>query len=395
MRTLPLIALMILIPFHLTAQECLDCHDDAVDMKRYDMSVHGKQKTTCEDCHSGLELTDDGHGPVSNVNCTECHEGITEVLDHSIHGFSKHAPPVRCKDCHGAHYILSEVSGIGRDFRISLNEMCGGCHVHNEAYNFSDENRKFVKSYFTSVHNATIQNSGLIFSATCVDCHGSHLIEPDESPECSEHSKTARQHISNTCGKCHKGSLREYTMSIHGQSFLSGNVDAPVCTDCHEAHMILNHYEKSSMTYPVNIPHTCLRCHSDPLYIKKYGFSPLKQTNYGDSFHGVALKLGDTSVATCVSCHGKHKILSQDNPESSVSNEQLGETCATCHLKDNPVDIGSFGKIHAMTAHQYHPISKWAALIYKVIIGVTLGFFGFYMSIDLFRTFRNKRKKKH
>ncbi len=391
-----LICLALIAAAPMLAQECIDCHEDALQMDEFNRSVHTRNEIACTDCHGDFDVTDEGHDTPPVVNCSNCHDESKEVFQHSIHAATKEFEPLKCKDCHGNHYILSEASaGMGRDFRIHMNEMCGGCHVDSERYFFPDEQRKFVKSYYTSVHSVTIKNSGLVFSATCVDCHGSHLVEDSDDPACQDHAKTSWQLIPETCGNCHKGSLLDYLEGAHGTAFQEGNQDAPVCTDCHEEHLILNHYEKASMIYPINIPKTCLKCHSDPEYIEKYNFSALKDTNYGDSFHGAALKLGSTEVATCVSCHGVHKILSEEDPESRVNKENLGNTCAECHGRDNPVDVTTFGKIHAMTAHQQHPISKWVAIIYKLIILGTLGFFGFYIVIDFIRGVRNRKKKRH
>ncbi len=371
------------------AQECMDCHEDSVDMAKFKESIHGRQEMGCRDCHGDFKLTDEGHGLIPPVKCESCHDEEADAVSESIHAKAPGYKPLKCKDCHGTHYISSDSKCSSREFRVQMNETCGSCHINSDRYEFTESKRNFVKSYFYSVHNMTIKKGGLVFSATCVDCHGSHSVMAQKN---DHKSKVDRRNIPETCGTCHAGVLKEYLDSIHGKRFSEGNTDAPVCTDCHDKHLILNHYDKKSASYPVNIPDTCLKCHSDPKFIKKYGFSSLTKTNYGDSFHGAALKLGDTDVATCVSCHGTHDILRQDNPKSTVYRANLGDTCGKCHLDNNPVNIGELGKVHAMTAKQMHPITKIVAWLYRILIAGTLGFFGFYMSIDMFRTMRNKQK---
>ncbi len=47
----------------------------------------------------------------------------------------------------------------------------------------------------------------------------------------------------------------------------------------------------------VSAVETCTSCH-DGLVAESYAYS----------FHGTALRLGETSIATCVDCHGKHSV---------------------------------------------------------------------------------------
>jgi len=271
-----------------------------------------------------------------------------------------------------------------------MNEMCSRCHILSETHPFSKTQRQFVKSYFTSVHSTTIQKSGLIFSATCVDCHGSHNVYPEEEDKSLMH----RQKIHDTCGTCHQGAASDFMAGIHGEALKNGNPDAPTCIDCHEKHYIQHAHMKSSQIYPVNIPKTCLKCHGNTELIDKYNWSPLTEENYGDSYHGAALKLGDISVAHCASCHMAHKILSHTNPQSPTHWDNLSETCGVCHTSDDPVNIDNLGKIHVLTAKELHPISKLIANLYRILIVATLGFFIAFISSDLYRNILNRRNKK-
>ncbi|UCD57532.1 MAG: hypothetical protein JSV16_00025, partial [Candidatus Hydrogenedentota bacterium] len=48
--------------------------------------------------------------------------------------------------------------------------------------------------------------------------------------------------------------------------------------------------------------------------------------------HGRALyERGDTKVATCVSCHGTHKVLSKKDAGSPVHYTNIAQTCGKCH----------------------------------------------------------------
>jgi hypothetical protein len=81
------------------------------------------------------------------------------------------------------------------------------------------------------------------------------------------------------------------------------------------------------------VPGFCGRCHSDPEYMKR--FDPAaridQEREYWTSRHGAALARGNTRVATCVSCHGAHGILSPGDPRSPVYALRVAATCAGCH----------------------------------------------------------------
>jgi formate dehydrogenase gamma subunit len=52
---------------------------------------------------------------------------------------------------------------------------------------------------------------------------------------------------------------------------------------------------------------------------------------YEDSYHGLASRSGQQTVANCASCHGVHNIFPSSDPRSTVSKANLGKTCGKCH----------------------------------------------------------------
>ena len=50
-----------------------------------------------------------------------------------------------------------------------------------------------------------------------------------------------------------------------------------------------------------------------------------------DSIHGYAVSKGLLVAANCMSCHGSHNILSHKDPKSTVSRENIPNTCGACH----------------------------------------------------------------
>jgi len=81
------------------------------------------------------------------------------------------------------------------------------------------------------------------------------------------------------------------------------------------------------------IPEFCGRCHGDAEFMKR--FNPAARVDqlqeYRTSVHGVQNAKGDEKVATCVSCHGAHGILTVSNPRSPVHATRVPDTCGACH----------------------------------------------------------------
>jgi cytochrome b subunit of formate dehydrogenase len=171
------------------------------------MSIHGKGllesgllvTAMCTDCHTPHhELPKDN--PESSVNhrniahtCGSCHDGIYEVFVTSIHSptvSDSKDPLPDCASCHHAHTIERTDRP---DFQQEMTNSCGHCHS------------ELVESYFETYHGKATQLGGQA-AAKCQDCHGSHDILPPTNPA----SKLSRDNIVNTCGKCHKGSHRQF-----------------------------------------------------------------------------------------------------------------------------------------------------------------------------------------
>lgn len=82
-----------------------------------------------------------------------------------------------------------------------------------------------------------------------------------------------------------------------------------------------------------NQPVFCGRCHSDPVFMRRYnpGDKTDQAEKYYTSQHGLLLRQGEDRVAVCVDCHGVHGIYAVNNPLSSVYATRVPETCGRCH----------------------------------------------------------------
>ncbi|MBI3096725.1 MAG: cytochrome b/b6 domain-containing protein [Planctomycetes bacterium] len=87
------------------------------------------------------------------------------------------------------------------------------------------------------------------------------------------------------------------------------------CTDCHAAPS----FDRVPHLDGKPGAHKCIDCHE----------AVAKQ--YDASVHGFSFAKGDTSAATCASCHGGHDILPASDRKSRTNKFNLPATCGKCH----------------------------------------------------------------
>jgi cytochrome b subunit of formate dehydrogenase len=256
----------------------------------------------------------------ANDECLACHGDSTlnkevdgkrvslyvnpESFKNSIHGGM-----FACVDC---HTDLKSSPHEGTPAKV----LCATCHADEQAV------------YDRSFHAKAIVN-GDSKAATCVDCHGSpHELLPSSDPK----SRVNHANIPATCGTCHgqkfvmeaSGHSAQpfvsYEESVHGKAVAAGSDKAAVCTDCHGSHEILAASDPKSSIFKFNVPATCAKCHGSV------------QQQYAQSIHGQAIARGNGQAPVCTDCHGIHSIKAHNDPNSSVSAQNLARnTCGRCH----------------------------------------------------------------
>jgi predicted CXXCH cytochrome family protein len=179
---------------------------------------------------------------------------------------------------------------------------------------------------------------------SCADCHGGDRTSDDPSVAMSKakgfKGKPARTAIPKFCASCHanpdfmrKFAPRErvdqyelYQTSIHGKRLAAGDTNVATCIDCHSVHDIRAVKDTLSPVYPLNVPETCSRCHSDARKMAPYKIPTNQLAEYRTSVHWEAMtKRGDLSAPSCASCHGNHGA---KPPEV----ESVAAVCGTCHV---------------------------------------------------------------
>ncbi len=372
---------------------CMKCHSNKnltkvengktvslyVDIEHFKNSVH--QNNSCVKCHTNVN-------PQSNpvcknsgkVDCSICHQAQVEDYKVSIHGqkhFSgdKNAP--YCTDCHTSHNVQSKNSQTSPTFSRNVPELCGNCHREgkNIATALDESHKGIVANYKESIHGKGLLQSGLLVTATCVDCHSSHKELPKNDPNSTVNPKN----IGKTCAKCHLGVYEAFRKSIHSPEIAKTDKRLPVCNDCHFSHEI-NRVDLQD--FRQSIVQQCGQCHQD-----------VTET-YFETFHGKVTKLGNTGAAKCFDCHGSHNILPASDINSTLNRKNIIQTCQKCHPNSNRKFVGY------LTHATHHDRAKYPFLFFTytfmviLLIG-TFSFFGLHTLFWFIRLMKDKIKNKN
>jgi predicted CXXCH cytochrome family protein len=368
-----------------TNDDCLACHGDAtltagdgrpvaVAAEPFAASVHGS--FSCTDCHADLAQTEFPHAErLAKVDCSVCHADPVAMYGGSVHAEARkagNAAAATCTDCHGVHDIRAASDKASPTYPLNLPAMCGKCH--GDAKIIAAGNIRIgdvLTKYHDSIHGRALEKSGLVVSAKCTDCHGSHAVRRKSDPE----SRVFRANVPATCGRCHDGVRTLYVSGIHGTRLAAGDPKVPICSDCHTAHEIRR---TDADAWKLDVLAECGTCHVESL------------RTYRDTFHGQVTSLGFARVASCADCHGAHDILPKADPRSTVSSANRAGTCRKCH----PSAGESFARYdpHAdKTDAERNPPLYWTARFMQLLLGGVFVFFGLHTSLWFQRLLRKDK----
>jgi len=340
-------------------RDCLSCHAKPelamerdgtrislfVDETAYAASTHAK--TSCAQCHS--EVAPSHERPCdairSKVNCGVCHAAQEEQYQKSTHGQlaakgDQDAPG--CLDCHNAHATSSKREATSPTFARNVPALCARCHRAGEqaAVRIESEVPDIVASYADSIHGKGLTQSGLVVTATCVNCHSSHGELPPADPASTVHPAN----LPTTCGQCHHGIAETFATSIHATGEAKDGVRLPVCEDCHSSHSIRR---ADAPGFRNRMMEQCGQCHKE------------ETETFFETFHGKVSRLGTEGAAKCSDCHGSHNILPPVNPASTLSRANVVQTCAQCHPGSNRRFAGY------LTHATHHDKDRWPWLYWS------------------------------
>ncbi|OQZ04650.1 MAG: hypothetical protein B6D34_02570 [Candidatus Brocadia sp. UTAMX1] len=163
----------------------------------------------------------------------------------------------------------------------------------------------------------------------CIDCH-----QDLDGVDLSEGHKPNLKPV-DCITFCHDDPAEDYLQSSHVKLMKENNRDVPTCKDCHAG--LTYHYTPMGEKSPRDVPRdtdpvhrrliieSCGTCHQEYL------------SSYRNNAHGQVASLGYTTIdiPVCSDCHGKHKILNSEDPESKVGKEKILRTCGSCHANAN------------------------------------------------------------
>jgi hypothetical protein len=360
--------------------KCSSCHPEAA--AGVPKSIHARLGVqACSSCHGDVHELTTATSLVPE-KCAECHAQQVKEFGESPHGRAAKAgdrDAPSCASCHGpVHQIRSADQGDSVLAKRQIASACVQCHGNR---GFIARHKlpidRPVEEYLSSVH-ARAAAAGKN-AATCSDCHGAHGIFPARDAR----SGVNHWNVAATCSTCHQEIAKAYFDSVHGQAMRAGDRDAPVCTDCHGEHLILEAKNPDSPVSVRNVSQeTCARCHGDARIAQRHGLPADRVPAYADSYHGLAFREGSLTAANCASCHGIHNIYRSSDPRSTVNAANLPKTCGNCH---KGVDAAFLvGPVHVQTSTgPAHPAVQWIRLVYRVLIPLTLGFMLLHNLCDL------------
>ena len=339
--------------------ECMECHSnpdlvmvhegDTVSLYVDSTEVrHSKHRSvTCAQCHTGA--TPSHARPcvtvVDKVDCSICHSEVVDVYNSSTHGqlYGRGDPMApHCEDCHGTHGIKDDIDPESPTFPINVPDLCGECHYSGgqAAKRRADRGETGgADSYEMSIHGKGLLESGLVVTAMCTDCHTTHGELPAEDPASSVHP----DHVARTCANCHNGIYEQFVTSIHSPAVSETDEKLPHCATCHQSHTISR---TDAEGFKFEIMEQCGNCHVDVT------------ESYFETFHGKVSKLGYGAAAKCYDCHGAHDILPPSDQNSTLSRQNIVETCGQCHE-------GSHRQFAGYLTHAtHHDRDKYPVLFY-------------------------------
>jgi hypothetical protein len=276
--------------------------------------------------------------------CLKCHDTIGDnpstLFKHDVH-FRK---GISCADCHGGNPGLEDqdkamdkkagYKGVPKGDDIS--RTCANCHSNPEKmkkYGSSLPANQY-DNLLSSVHGR-LSITGKEHIVQCITCHNAHGILAVKNPQ----SPVYPLNVVKTCTRCHADAalmrtynpslavdqLDKYRTSVHGIRNAKGDSKVAECASCHGSHDILSAKDVNSKVYPVNIPSTCAKCHSNAGIMKGYKLPTDQYEKFSKSVHGVALLIKkDVGAPACNSCHGNHGA-------APPGVESISKVCGTCH----------------------------------------------------------------
>jgi len=304
------------------AQECLECHEDEslekdltdgetlslnVDGGIFQRSVHAS--LGCTGCHLDIVLEDHPeeravgsrreHRRRISKSCGNCHSAGRPGEGPAHAALVSQAEAPACAACHASHALESV-----EEWKASLDDTAYCLTCHSKSIRTTLGNGL---SFALTVDETQLRGS-VHMDHECADCHqdfgkDDHLVRDFAGKR--EHSLA----LTGVCRECHEEMYEQYEGSIHYSMLERGNLEAPVCTDCHGSHFV---NPVATLETIAGVP--CRRCHQEIF------------DSYSQSMHGQARgSTGHLDAPICADCHLAHGV------RAASWTERFKEACLSCH----------------------------------------------------------------
>lgn len=210
---------------------CSECHSD--EHAQILESVHAaaqaegnKFAPVCSDCHHphtvpnievGEEQATVERAAETAATCARCHSTVYEEYLGSVHGegviVDRNPDTPTCTDCHGTHRIEDPQSA---EFRLNSPEMCAECHTDSEKMAKYGLSTQVLNTYVADFHGTTVtlfdkaHPEGELNKPVCYDCHGVHNILAVDDPE---KGIQVQENMLLVCQKCHPDATENFPAS--------------------------------------------------------------------------------------------------------------------------------------------------------------------------------------
>jgi len=207
-----------------------------------------------------------------------------------------------------ADCMAAEPGTAGKTAAVDLDKKCLKCHSKNRKKTMED-------GEVLSLHVAKVDYANSVHGEIgCTSCHEEVASKKHPSRDPINSRRELSLALNQSCRNCHEENFEHYENSIHARLVADGNVEAPVCTDCHSAHAV----ESMTVYQPVTgLP--CKNCHEDI-------FDAYTQSVHGEArANGNVIRASHIQAPICADCHQAHAVT------AIAINDHLQTTCLDCH----------------------------------------------------------------
>ena len=267
---------------------------------------------------------------------------------------------------------------------------------------------------FSFSSTALAENNKLTNDA-CLFCHAGKDLQVSRSGQnlslfIDQKEFEESIHATNNCTTCHD----QITEIPHKNTIYGDELRMKVndrCLYCHQdvaAEYTKGVHSQIKTKDSASRPNAfCSDCHGNHRILKKENPESIanrtkisaecakchehQKEAYYESFHGKANYLGSKISASCADCHGSHQIQGPNEASSTVSKTNTPKTCAKCHVVAR--ENFAVGLEHWTLTNT--PGSSPMYYTFKFFIWLTIGIIALlviHMEMELYRLYQNVKK---